>query len=152
MSFNFTLCKNKSEPEKIGKDITDVVTCTGTLKEPSSFIDPVILVEGSISDISQCNYARIHQFGRKYFITNIKAVRNGLFEISCHVDVLETYKDEIKENKAIIHRSETDYELDFDDGSIKTFNNPKITTKSFPNGFTTAIEFVLAVAGGPGNA
>ena len=148
MAFNIVLCKNKSEPEKLDKNVTDIITLSGTLKDSTSLIDPVIVIQCSHENVVDCNYLRIAQFNRKYFVNNIKSVRNDLYELSCHVDVLSSFKNEIRKNTAILHRSENDYELDFDDGSIKTFNNPKITTKSFPRGFTTSIEFVLAVAGG----
>lgn len=148
MAFSIVLYNNKSEPEKLDKNLTEITTLTGTLKDPTSVIDPVILIETRMEDIIYCNYLRIERFNRRYFVNDIKSIRTGMCQLSCHVDVLSSFKTEIRKNTAILHRSENNYELDFDDGSIKTLNNPKITTKSFPSGFTTSIEFVLAVAGG----
>lgn len=135
-----------SEPNKIGKDITDILQIEGTLKEETSIIDPVILIkyEGTLNN----NYMTIEEFGRSYFINNITSIRTGLWEISAHIDVLETYRDEIKENRAVIKRQENDWNLYIDDGTFKSYQNPLIYTRTFPNGFNeTNNEFVLVVAG-----
>lgn len=151
MSFHIKLYKNASAPEKLDKSLTEIADLTGTLKDPSSFIDPSIMLEAQQDQIVNCNYIRIPQFERNYFVKNITVLRTGLYRLDCHVDVLTTYKSEIRKNHAIIHRSQKDYELNLDDGSIKVNNNPIIQTKSFPAGFTTSLEFVLAVAGGSGS-
>ena len=139
---------NKSAPETLDKELVTIATLSGTLKEPTSFIDPVVIVEATQEQMKDCNYLRINQFGRYYFVNNIVVLRTGLYQIQAHVDVLYTYKTQIRKNYAIIHRSQNDYELNLDDGSIKVNNNPTIQTKSFTNGFTTSLEFLLAVAGG----
>lgn len=150
MSFTIKMQQNMSAPEVVDKSLYDVETLTGTLKDPTSLIDPVILVESDHTNIMTSNYLHIPQFGRYYYINNIRSIRTGLYELSCHVDVLMSWKTMIRRNSAIIQRSQSNYELDLDDGSIKVNNNPIIQTKSFPAGFTTSIEFVLAVAGSSG--
>ena len=151
MSFKIILQQSMSAPEVMDKSLFNVAELTGTLKDPTSLIDPVILVESEHNNIMMANYLRIQQFGRYYYINNIRSIRSGLYELSCHVDVLMSWRSMIRRNKAIIHRSENNYELNLDDGSIKVNNNPIIQTKSFPSGFTTSIEFILAVAGGSGS-
>lgn len=146
MSFTIKLQRNNSEPNKIGKDIDTITTLTGTLKEETSIIDPIIKVEGDLSDFTGCNYMTVSSFGRSYFVLNIKSIRNGLVEFSCHVDVLESFKNEIRNNKAIIKRQQEKWNLYLNDGSLKVYQNPNVITKAFPSGFT-AHEFVLAVAG-----
>ena len=149
--FDVTLQYNNSPKEQLDKDIETISTLSGTLREGSSLIDPVIIVEGSIISLRTCNYMTIGKFGRKYFVNNIRSIRQGLIEISAHVDVLTTYKAKIRENRAIIKRSQGNYNLYLNDGSLKVQQNPKISTKAFPQGFITSIEFVLAVAGGSGS-
>ena len=56
MSFNIILQRNNSENNKVGKSITDIATVTGTLKEETSIIDPIIKIAGDISDYTGCNY------------------------------------------------------------------------------------------------
>ena len=146
MSFNITLQINSSEKNKLDKEITDIATVSGVLKEDTSIIDPVIKIECDLSDYVNCNYITIPEFGRKYFVNNIRSVRNGLVEFSCHVDVLSSFADSIRTNKAIIKRQENNWNLYLNDGTFKVYQNPMVLTKAFPSGFTTQ-EFVLAVAG-----
>lgn len=146
MAFDIVLQNNKSERERVTKDVETIATYTGTLKAETSIIDPVILIECELSDVINANYMTISSFGRSYFINNIRSIRSGLVEFSCHVDVLSSFADEIKSNSAIIHKQENEWNLYLNDGSFKVYQNPMVLTKAFPSGFTTQ-EFVLAVAG-----
>lgn len=146
MSFNIILQRNTSEPIKLDKDITTIATMSGNLKEETSIIDPVIKIQCSLSDVYNCNYLTIPTFGRSYFVNNIRSITDDIVEFSCHVDVLSTYKNQIRNNSGIIRRQENLWNLYLNDGSFKVYQNPKVITKAFPNGFTTQ-EFVLAVAG-----
>ena len=146
MAFNITLQINSSEKNKLDKEITDIATVSGVLKEDTSIIDPVVKIECDLSNYVNCNYITIPEFGRKYFVNNIRSVRNGLVEFSCHVDVLSSFADSIRSNRAIIKRQENKWNLYLNDGTFKVYQNPMVLTKAFPSGFTTQ-EFVLAVAG-----
>ena len=144
--FNITLQVNNSEKERLDKSITDIATISGTLREKTSLIDPVIVIEGDLSNYVNCNYMTISAFNRSYFINNITSVSNNFFEISAHVDVLTTYKTQIRTNDAIIARQEKKWNLYLNDGVFKTYQNPYIVTKAFPSGFTSQ-HFVFSVAG-----
>lgn len=143
---NFTLYRNMSEVNKVNKNITELTQLTGTLKEESSIIDPVILVAGIDNYLANANFAYIPEFHRYYFITNIESVRTNLWRITMHVDVLYTYKEYIWPNYAIIQRNEIEYDLKLNDGLFKTQQNPRIQQLNFPGGFTRT-DFVLAIAG-----
>lgn len=142
---NIKFYTNLSEKNAINKSITLLDDFTGTLREESSIIDPVITIT-SLSNLSACNYAYIPEFGRYYFVTDITCVRNNYYQVSMHVDVLMTYKDQILANNAIIDRNESQFDLKINDGLFKTQQNPRIAQFEFPNGFTNW-DFVLAVAG-----
>lgn len=146
MSFEIKLQTNNSEMNRVTKDITDVLTLTGTLKSETSIIDPIINIECDMPSIITCNYMTIPVFGRSYFINNIRSIRTGLVEITCHVDVLSSFADSIKSNTAIIRKQENDWNLYLNDGSFKVYQNPIVLTKPFPTGFSTQ-EYVLAIAG-----
>lgn len=141
-----TLYRNISEYNAVNKSITELTTLTGTLREESSIIDPVITISDIDSYIGSMNYAYIPEFNRYYFITNIESVRNNLWRVSFHVDVLYTYREQIKGNSAIIERNENEYDLKLNDGLFKTQQNPRIAQFPFPSGFNTW-NFVLAIAG-----
>lgn len=143
---NIVLYSNSSEINAVDKNLTELTTLTGTLREQSSIIDPIITISGIDNYISQMNYAYIPQFNRYYFITNVESVRNNLWRVSFHVDVLHTYREAIRANSAIIERNENEYDLKLNDGLFRTQQNPRIEQFSFPSGFNTW-NFVLAVAG-----
>lgn len=146
MAFNIILQRNNSEMNSVTKSVEDILTVSGVLKEETSIIDPVIKIECDLAAVTSCNYLSIPSFGRSYFITDIRSVRNGLVEFTCHVDVLSSFASAIKENTAIVRRQEKNWNLYLNDGSFKVYQNPNVLTKAFPSGFTTQ-ELVLAVAG-----
>ena len=148
MSFTIKLQTNNSESIKIGKTLTDVLSLDGTLKTQTSIIDPIIYIECKDEvELFKCNYMSIPTFKRTYFITNIKHINNHLWEISAHVDVLESFKDEILSNEGVIARQEKDWNLYLDDGTFKAYQNPLIMTQAFPKGFNSQ-QFILITAGG----
>lgn len=146
MAFNISLQRNNSERNKVTKDVENIMTVSGELKTETSIVDPVILIECDLSAVTGCNYVSIPTFGRSYFVNNIRSIRSGLVEFSCHVDVLSSFAAQIKQNTAIIRKQENNWNLYLNDGSFKIYQNPNVLTKAFPSGFTTQ-EFVLAVAG-----
>ena len=146
MSFNIKLMVNQSENIRLDKKTKTISTVSGTLKDSTSIIDPVITIECDLADVTGCNYISIPKFNRFYFVNNIRSVGQGLVEFSCHVDVLSSFADEIKKNDAIIKRQENKWNLYLNDGTFKVYQNPLVLTRAFPSGFSTQ-EFVLAVAG-----
>ena len=146
MAFDIVLQRNNSERNKVTKDVSDLLTVSGKLKTETSIIDPVIMIECDLSAVTGCNYMTIQTFGRSYFVNNIRSIRTGLVEFSCHVDVLSSFADEIRGNTAIVRKQENKWNLYLNDGSFKIYQNPNVLTKAFPSGFTTQ-EFVLAIAG-----
>ncbi|MBQ6628616.1 MAG: hypothetical protein IJH65_07320 [Methanobrevibacter sp.] len=146
MSFTIIIQQNTSPKHKLTKSLTTITTLTGTLREDTSIIDPVIRVQASESSLVTANYCTISSFGRSYFITDIRSLRNGIIELSLHCDVLSSFASQIKSNQAIIYRQENQWNLYLNDGVFKSYQNPQVITRPFPNGFNTT-EFVLAVAG-----
>ena len=143
------LYKNKSDDKVVTKDIEQLIVLNGTLREGCSIINPIIKVEAINNSIaSVCNYAKLAQFGRYYFVRDI-IFTGKLYELHMHVDVLASFQTELKSLDAVIARQEKKYNLYLQDGFFKTYQNPHVSIKQFPNGFDTQ-QFVLAVAGGGG--
>ena len=141
------LYNNLSDKIVVDKNITQLGTdLTGTLRENCSVIDPVIKVEGIVgSNLPATNYAYISEFARYYYITNIVCVGN-LFELHMHVDVLMSYRGDIRSNNAVVSRQEKEYNLYLQDGVFKEQANPHYEIKKFPSGFTS-FNFILAISG-----
>ena len=148
MSFVIKLQTCNDKKIKIGKNPTTLLSLDGTLKVQTSIIDPTIIIESSDAvNLLKCNYMTIPSFNRSYFISDIKSVSNKLWEIYAHVDVLDSFKDEILANTAIIARQEKEWNLYLDDGTFKSYQNPLVMTQTFPQGFNSQ-EFILITAGG----
>ena len=145
--FNIQIMRNDSENNRLNKrNLTTLGDYLGVLKQPSSIIDPVILITENIESLVNANYMYIQKFNRYYFIKDIISIRNGLCEMHAHVDVLMSFKDEILQCEVICKRQEGLWNLYLDDGSFQVFADRIVLTKAFPSGFSTQ-NYVLAVAG-----
>lgn len=140
--------KNLSDNIVVDKNITQIgLDQSGTLREACSIIDPVIKFEKFTDfDLSACNYLYIPDFGRYYYINEIIALSDKMFELHCHVDVLRTYRSGIRSNSAVIARQESQYNLYLPDGVFKTYANPHYEIRKFPSGFS-GYHYILTVAG-----
>lgn len=145
MIINFYV--NQSEKNRLDKTLTSAFDLNGELKEDCSIIDPIIKIVGDVSSMASVNYMYIASFGRYYFINNVISINNEICEVHAHVDVLSTYKDEIRAQRAIVSRQEKKWNLYLNDGVFKTYQNPYIITKAFSSGFTSQ-HFILTIAGG----
>lgn len=147
MSFTVNLGKMTSPVNSMQKGFTSKISLSGTLRNESEIIDPTIIINTSSADIFLCNYMQIPTFGRSYFITSIKSVRNGIFEVTGHCDVLSSFYSEIIKNKAIILRQEHKFNLLLNDDVFKCKQNARVQYKAFPSQLG-AYNFILTVAGG----
>ena len=138
MSFSVSFGSTSSEKRELDKTVSYSITLTGTLRNTSSVVDPVIIIDRSASALALCNYMSIPTFGRYYFITDVIALSDNLCEVHGHCDVLSTYKTGIRSNRAIIGRSaqEGNWNLFLTDPMMKVTNKSSIITKtgfkSFP--------------------
>lgn len=138
------LYRNISPPNYVNKSISEVISLEGTLREPTSIIDPVVIVE--LDTPMGFNYVHIPAFNRYYYVTGISSESNNLVAIAMHCDVLMTFKDEIVEMEAIIKRQENSFNLYLDDGIFKAYQNTKHKLLRFPRSFSE-FSYILALAG-----
>lgn len=143
---NLNIFQNNSDVNVVWKQLTPKTQLQGTLREDCSIIDPIIKVQGiGVSDLPFINYCEIVEFGRYYYIKDIVCVGN-LYELRCHIDVLMTYKDQIKNIPAVIARQETNNNVMLTDGMIKTYADPIIEIRKASGGFTD-FQYIFTVAG-----
>lgn len=88
--------------------INKVLDLNGTLREACTLMNPVITIE-YFGEPPTFNYVYIPKFNRYYFVTALTNIRDGLWSMSLHVDVLMTYKSTIKQQIGFIARNEDDY-------------------------------------------
>ena len=137
---------NCAEPKnKVDKTLTLVNQLTGTLREESSLVNPVITIEKESP--AGFNYAYIQEFGRYYFVTEVEVVRNNLIRVHLKSDPLMSFASQIKANSAIVRKSASKYNVLINDNSLRSYQNSLYTYKQFTSGFGTNFEYVLLVAG-----
>lgn len=101
-----------SKRENSTKQPTGGTTFQCYLKEPTSVVNPTIVIETSGNAFPDYNYGYISTFGRYYFITDI--VSDGyMWEISMQTDILATYKSQVSAASLYMLRCSDAY-----DGSI----------------------------------
>ena len=144
---NIKLYVNSSEKNKIGKTLTDEMILSGNLKDATDLIKPSVMIEGS--DFSGYNYAKIPAFNRAYFIESMEVVRTGLWRLNLAVDVLESFKSEIKTQKVIISDSEENGANNYLSGEQwKTKVKSLTDIINFSNGLNSSGEYILITVGG----
>ena len=97
---------------------SDGTTIDVKLKDGTDLISPVFILNYESVPSWSCVYFE----GRYYFVNNIESVRNDLWAVSCSIDVLATYKDQIGAQTLYIVRSSTRF-----DGNIVDQNYPVLT-------------------------
>lgn len=73
---------------------------------PLDIITPTFVFDYSAAALA-CNYLYCSEFGRYYFVTNIAVDTAGRINISCAIDVLQTYSAAIKNCRATVIRTAT---------------------------------------------
>lgn len=148
MSFAIQLMNNSDPITKIDKAPTNVGSAVeGTLKDSSSIVDPVVLIELDSVPVN-VNYAYIEAFNRYYFVRDVQSYRTGLWQFTMHCDVLKSFASAILSSPAVVARSSSNFNMMLNDDQYCTQENPMIFTKAFPNGFdTSTASYVLALVG-----
>lgn len=148
MSMTVILYTTNSEKNALSKTLGNAKTFTGTLKKETSVTSPEIMLE-SDTNLSGYNYAYISEFGRYYFIKDIRSYRDNLWVVSMRVDVLMSFSNSIKSSKGILTNTQTT-EKDFylSDDSWVTLVKDKTDIISFSTGFLDSGEYILITAGG----
>ena len=99
----FTMYFYKSTAEKNRMDksayLTEIIQSTGTLRRATSIISPEF----------EFIYNKVPDFNRYYFIDNIVSLRNNVWTLSLSVDVLMSFKEQIKECDGFIARNEFEF-------------------------------------------
>lgn len=150
------LYNNHSENNKLNKTIVKIVELEGYLREVCSLINPQIMIEfhpeqfdGYVKDDNQvyvvhnnvkitwdsfinnyvlsANYVYIPEFNRYYFINDIISIRTNMWRLDMHVDVLMSYKNQIKQMNAFVNRNEFEYDELVKDDMVSYYYDKEVT-------------------------
>lgn len=135
------------EKNKLEKSFTNQSSFEGYLKDESSIINPVFVVE--VTNPSDFNYMYIPEFGRYYFISDISSIRTNLWKISGMVDVLYSFADGIKTCPVTLSDTEsTGYESYMSGDVWRTLVKAKTDIVNFQSGLNNSGEYILITSGG----
>jgi len=147
MSLTVKLHHNSSPDNKIGKQLDAGLSMNCVLKEESSILKPTIIIEAATPPITY-NYMYIQELQRYYFIDDIVSKNNKIWEITGHVDVLQTFQNGILAQDAVIRRQQNKYNLYLNDPDFMTYNYDQLQTLYFSStGFLKTLSYVLVVNG-----
>ena len=138
---------NSSDNRCIKKELLNELVVTGSLKEETSIITPVINIKKT--DPVRYNYCYIPDFKRYYYINNIESVRQGIWRLYLQVDPLMSFKTDILALKVVAVKQSliTNGDEYIDDGSLVTDNLIFKNVYNFANGFNDNGEYILITAG-----
>lgn len=145
LSKTATFYINRSDDRKVDKALTQIKTTSVDLKGDTNLVNPTIKVI-PFASLEKCNYVYLADFERYYFVREITYSQQYVF-ITLECDVLYTYRDSIRNVKAIVKRQETNCNYYLDDEKYKALEYSRIQTFGFSTGFTQNA-FLLTIAGG----
>lgn len=113
-----SLYRMKCEKNRVDKSayITLVREVEGTLKTPTSVLNPTVIFElpydvwDDEKIAPQINYAFSYELGGRFYFIEDMQVLNGLFVVSMRVDVLQTFRIMIGNASAMVERNEFEYD------------------------------------------
>lgn len=141
--------KNKADAKTLDKTkyLEDLTATNCLLDEQCNLLNPVLILS---TDFTNANYVYIEKFKRYYFINNILRLDNNRYEMSLTVDVLMSFKDEIKELNVIGTRSSDKFNYYLRDNaiSIQANNFPIVRRMSkglFQSNLITESDYTFAL-------
>jgi len=124
--FNIILYKYNKRPNSLKRPTaqTQGLTVPCVMKSISSVITPIIEISDPklSNEIPLYNYAYIADFGRYYFIEDVR-FDIGVWTLWLRCDVLATYQDDIMNSRQYVLRSTSDYNPDLIDTLYNTYIN-----------------------------
>lgn len=140
----YTISDDKEHIDKTLGTPTTLSNCT--IKEQTSVQDPVLRIQTD-TNLSGFNYAYIDRYNRYYYIRKVETTPTGFWVLSLHSDVLMSRKEQIRELRGTVTRSESVYNAYLNDSQYKALAYRKTVTKAFPNAMEEDT-FILMTVGG----
>ena len=139
---------NQSDIRYLDKNMTLIKTAECQLYD-SSDIDNIKILLVYDGLISSCNFFKIPDLGRAYYVTGMMLNPGNNCMIQGKIDVLETYHDDIKNISGIVNRQEHAEISLLPDSKILIKNDTIKNIYSSNETFTTMYgNYILSVLGG----
>nr|DAE24103.1 MAG TPA: hypothetical protein [Podoviridae sp. cty7j44] len=125
---------NTKEDIVVDKDISVnsfALRFRGTFRDNIDLINPIFDIEWT--QIPTFNYVYLNMFGRYYFVDNIECVRNNLYRIYCSIDVLMSYREQLKDLQVYVTRQENNVNAQIPDMKLPIQNNMEYLLEPLTN-------------------
>lgn len=103
---NITLYTTTDDMRTVNKTLSVVKSVTATPTEPMNVLAPTLIINYDNS-VLLANYVYIPALNRYYYIDNLDLLKGNRILLSCRVDVLKTYANDIRNCNCICARSES---------------------------------------------
>ena len=137
---------NKSDERYLNKNLQQISLVHNVyFKDENNVIDPILIFDDIPPSV---NYCFISELDRYYYLRDVKFIE-GQFITEWHVDVLMTYKDEIKKQVVVADRCSDQWKQYIDDNILKIEQYKGEYIRNFDNQpfSLETVSFVLGVLG-----
>lgn len=141
-----TLYRVADENSKVNKSLGSGISFSGFLVEDTDILNPSLVLE-STYNLADYNYAYINTTGRYYYMRPVM-LPDSRYRLNMNVDVLMSYKDAIKQCRAIISKTEDSRYIndDIDNGDLINQSGIAMSCKVFSSGFLdTPVDILVTV-------
>lgn len=138
---------NNSDDRYLNKSLTQKYELDVEYKEDTSHSNPTFIISGNYA-VKDINYIYVPYLNRYYYVNGITYSKQRIF-LDCHVDILMSFNQAIKDDHAIIKRNQYNFDLYLNDEKMKLKGYQSIRTLRFPYSLTnTSQQFILGIVGG----
>ena len=95
----------KGQPNTINKALTPLGTINVALRPELDVHNPTLKIQMP-PNMYGFNYVYIEDFGKYYFVDNVRYIGGQMYLLTLSLDVLQTYKDVILQSTALIVESD----------------------------------------------
>lgn len=143
------LYSNEEPNNKLKKNIAFVKEISADIMSGTDIVTPIFFLKEKI-DFRNINYLYWTTFDRYYYIVNATARENGMIEITCKIDVLQTYAANLYSLECLVERQEFKYDPMLPDREIMQ-RVGTVTQKKKIGSIGNTISYVLTTTGGAQN-
>ena len=138
------LYNTESPRNKIHKELTLLATLSGALRDETNTVNPTIRI--AATNMPAFNYARIPEFGRYYFLRDVRSVRYGLWEIMLESDPLMSF--DLTNISGVVVETENGGSNYLESRHFVRSVKSKTDILNFSGGLLETGEYILITAGG----
>lgn len=144
--YNYTDSPVRVDKYDILSNAVEKLSIDGYVRDTLNIENPIVMIETN-STLNQYNYAYIREYESYYFLDKPIVYRTGIIQIQAHMDVLMTFRNEIKNLSGIVGRNEHYFNTQLIDERMRFLGYKDIGTISFPGSVRDNESYILAVNG-----